>query len=266
MQRRAHTGWIRSNESAQLRLQIANRCRLTASRIDWRAALITTSVQVGLLALLLSSITTASPQRASLGNSGISVFSLASANKPQRAEPKPVDALIVPPPPVRAKLVSVLATVEPTLGPNSEAVTLAGQSCDIATLVGQALEANEDAVASLITMDSASLPVSRATMLWDGDWVLPPTVTNAASLFHIQQSVVAAVLAAPTACQTEPMAGPQFIMLNGVNAGRTIVLVVGSGAWTWDQILPRADLDNEQGEGEWSSLYPAEETENQPTA
>ena len=253
-------------DTAHLRDQFVVRCLSYANRIDWRAALITTSVQFGLLALLLSSITTVTPQRVSAGNSGISVFSLAAASEQQPATAKPIDAEIVPPPLVRAKVVSLLATVEPTLGPNSEAVTLAGQSCDIATLVGQALEANEDALASLITMDSASLPVSRATMLWDGDWVQPPTVTNAASLFHIQQSVVAAVLAAPTACQTEPMAGPQFIMLNGVNAGRTIVLVVGSGAWTWDQILPRADLDNEQGEGEWSSLYPAEETENQPTA
>lgn len=264
MHRRVFINEESPTDTAHLRDQFVGSCLSYANRIDWRAALITTSVQFGLLALLLSSITTVTPQRVSAGNSGISVFSLTAASEQQTATAKPIDALIVPPPLVRPKLVSVLATVLPTSSPPSEAVTLAGQSCDIATLVGQALEANEDALASLITMDSASLPVSRATMLWDGDWVLPPTMANAASLFHIQQSVVAAVLAAPTACQTEPMAGPQFIMLNGVNAGRTIVLVVGSGAWTWDKILPRSDPDSEQGEGEWSSLDSDINIKNRP--
>ncbi len=266
MHRRAIINEGSPADTAHLRDQVVGRCLSFAKTIDWRAAFIALSVQVGLLALLLSSIINVAPQKAGVGNAGISLFSLAATNEQRPVPPQPPDALRAPPPIVRVKAVSMVASVQPAPISTSDAMPAAGQACDIASLVGKALETDEQALASLIIIDSTSLPVSRATMLWDGQWVLPPSLATTSLFSPVQQSVIQAVLAAPLACQTEPMTGPQFIMLSGVNAGRTIVLVVGSGAWTWDQTLPSALPDNDQIEGEWSSLNPNENKINRPSA
>ena len=235
--------------------------------VDWRAASITCCVQIALFAALLSSITSdAAPTKSEVGNGGVSVFSVAQATEPARATPAAVDELIVPPQIVRVEIASLIATVEPQFTPAATVTQAQGQACDIASLVGNALAGSDDSLASIIAIDAAGLPVSRANMLWDGAWVSPASLLDTTPFSVVQQSVVQAITTAPPECQVEPITGPQFIMLDGVNAGRTIVLVIGSGSWSWNQLLPRTDPASEQFDGIWSSLSKGRAANNQPTA
>ncbi len=255
MHGRAFIGGIRTSDWAGL-----------LDQVDWRAASITIFVQIGLFTALLWSITTTPPPKAVIGNAGISVFALANAREPAPTVSVPVDALIVPPPIVRVKLASVIANVKPSPSPPSPILSLSGQACDVASFVRAALTNSPDSLSTLVAIDAASPPISRANMLWDGAWVLPAFERDAASFSIVQQSVVQAIATAPPECQAEPMTGPQFIMLDGVNAGRTIILVMGSGSWSWNQLLPSVDATSEQIDGIWSSRSEGRAANNQPTA
>lgn len=228
--------------------------RSATRRVDWRAAAVTAAIQLVLFAALLSSIASVAALKSEAGNDGISVFTLAQASDPVPAIAQKVEALIVPPPVVRVKLTSLIAAVEPQFTPAAAVAQVQGEACDIASLVGNALVKSNDSLASIIAIDAAGPPVSRATMLWDGEWVPPATMLDTTPFSIVQQSVVRAITAASPECQAEPITGPQFIMLDGVNAGRTIVFVMGSGSWSWDQLLPSAEAEAQEFEGIWSSL------------
>jgi hypothetical protein len=226
--------------------------------IEWRALAMTFLLQTGLLSLLISSITVAAKSE-SIGNAGISVFDLTQSSKPSTSPLKPVDAVIVPPPVARVTLGSIVAAVQPSQSAVNEAASAQVQICNIASSVGQILETSESARGPLLMFDNPAEPISRATMLWDEAWITPPFASDQASLSLVHQSVIEAVSAAPPECRAEMLAGPQFIMLDGVSEARSIILVVGSGKWSWEQLLTAPKPGAEPPEDQWSSIL-----ENEP--
>jgi hypothetical protein len=212
--------------------------RLTALRLpsiagsaplDWRALSISLMVQAGLLSLFISSITIAAP-RGTIGNSGISVFDLAHASQPPSPPHPPKDATEVPPPVVRVEVDSIKAAsrAAPSASPLQ---TSAGEVCDVAGIVGKAVQGNPDTLATLAAIDATDSPVSRAVMMWDGAWV------GADPLAPVHASLASAIAQASPACLAEPLTGPNFIFLDSQTGGKTIVLVVGSGSWRWQDVL-----------------------------
>lgn len=221
------------------------------TRLDWRALSISVLVQAGLLSLFISSITIAAP-RGTVGNGGISVFDFANASPPPPAPPRPPkDATEVPPPVVRVEVDSIKAasTVAPSASPLQ---TSAGEICDVAGIVGKAVQGNPETLAKLTAIDATDSPVSRAVMMWDGAWV------GAEPLARVHASLANAIAQASPACLAEPLTGPNFIFLDSQSGGKTIVLVVGSGSWRWQDVLDDHNALLPSFDTLWPSLLTSE--------
>ena len=199
------------------------------TRLDWRALSISVLVQAGLLSLFISSITIAAP-RGTVGNGGISVFDLAQASQTPSPPRPPKDATEIPPPVVRVKVDSIKAASK--AAPSTALMqTSAGEICDVAGIVGKAVQGDPETLATLAAIDAVDSSVSRAVMMWDGAWV------GDEPLAQVHASLANAIAQASPACLAEPLAGPNFIFLDSQTGGKTIVLVVGSGNWRWQDVL-----------------------------
>ena len=152
---------------------------------------------------------------------------------PNRPSPTPI-----PPAPLAVTSVA-LAAVE---GPPS-LVTTNGAAAKIGVAGGCALP-HDAAVA--IGQDAAAMtevnalpPDMRtsadAIMLWDGRWTVgqgPPTTMAGAALRRVVERVVAE---ASVECRDAKANGPEFIPVP--DGDRTIMIVIGSGAWRWADLL-----------------------------
>jgi hypothetical protein len=89
------------------------------------------------------------------------------------------------------------------------------------------------AALALIPRDARS--VANALMLWDGAWVGTEQRETAQALETLQTSITVAIEAASPDCRSLLVLGPRLIAIPD-NSGATL-LVIGSGAWHWDDLL-----------------------------
>ncbi len=164
--------------------------------------------------------------------------------KEEKAAVEPVEkpTLIIVPEPV----VELPNTSELEAGPvfdiSAAAAAGFGQSCEISETLGRAFQNHATLRQALADWPPQARSVSGAIMLWDGQWVSPGSQVDPASLTLIQRGVIEGIKAAPPECLDEPMAGPRFVIVPSPDS-RNTVLVLGSGAWAWRQIL---DYENER--------------------
>jgi hypothetical protein len=122
--------------------------------------------------------------------------------------------------------------------------TAAG-GCRLAEAVGAAILADGAAMAELDALPPQARTQADAVMLWDGRWQQSASAPQPASaaplngprltLSQLRRVVEQEVRKAETECRDAIVNGPQFIALAGTV--RTIIIVVGSGQWRWEDLL-----------------------------
>lgn len=114
----------------------------------------------------------------------------------------------------------------------------AGKSCDISIWLQSALQNDARVQAAFAQMPRKTRSVANALMLWDQGWVRAEPAA-APGVREIADAVASGVRAAPEACRTALVRGPELITLN--IGDETVVVAIGSGQWTWQSLLePKA--------------------------
>lgn len=104
-----------------------------------------------------------------------------------------------------------------------------GAGCNMTRRLQAALRKDRQAQAAM-----SQAHRGRPIMMWNGDWVRHPS-QEGAGLAAVREAILWEVGFAPEACKTEPQRGMVLISMNdGPGAAR---LVVGSGAWRWQDLL-----------------------------
>ena len=163
--------------------------------------------------------------------------SSSSAPEPQQIPVPPSPAPQTPQPEVHPLLLSPIgAAAVPSSPASASAGSGAGAAgCALAQQTAEAIERDPAALAELDALPPGLRTEADAVMLWNGQWMLANTVPPGVPAGSLRRAVEQVVMAAPAECRDADAIGPQFIPIP--DNGRTTMLVVGSGAWHWADLL-----------------------------
>ena len=142
-----------------------------------------------------------------------------------------------PPPPV---MPSKMAGSKPIVAQESfsvdqESLLLAeGGGCSTLDLVAKSLRAEPAAVAGVARTPPEDRSVAGAVVIWNAGWsetASAPAEPLGPARIVIEQNL----RSIPDTCLDEPVAGPRLVPMP--EGDRTIFLAIGSGNWTWRQLL-----------------------------
>lgn len=126
----------------------------------------------------------------------------------------------------------------------SEAAAGGSGGCQLAADAGIAIQQDPAAMTELAALPPGIRTDADAVMLWNGQWLGEPEPTTAMSppsvTGELRRVVEAIVAAAPAQCRDATAIGPVFVPI--AEAGRTTMVVIGSGIWRWSQLLEEAPL------------------------
>jgi hypothetical protein len=154
------------------------------------------------------------------------------------AQPEPAE-IIRPDAVVELKIESPAAPAEPVFNDAAAEQAGFGTTCDISDTLARAFTGSELVKAELARIGPESRSVANAIMFWDGGWVELPKSAPPEAIDTLRRAIVEGVRAAPPECLAQDITGPRFIAVTG--AGPTMMLVLGSGAWRWEQLLIEAN-------------------------
>lgn len=166
------------------------------------------------------------------------------ADVQQVAQPK----IAAPEPSLELTRVDVSASL-PVMMPVVDTAALDGANpfeggCDLTAQVQDALRHSAAILHQLPTIPAASRSIANAIVLWNAGWIAPQAGPAQAPLVAIRQAIEQLVATSSVACRTQQQTGPRLIYLPD-DTGKTTVLAVGSGQWTWADLsadaLPQAD-------------------------
>ena len=200
-----------------------------------RALLLVVIVAVHVLVVLWLATCAAPVSRPRPDSDALLAFDLPGAGGRDRAAVQPTRMPLEPP--------IALPPLPTANGPRAAAVTTSDATtaapgiggCALAKAAGEAIARDPSAMAELDELPPQLRSSADAVMLWNGQWLgsdIPPPGPDTASLRHAVEQVV---VDAPPDCRNAPAQGPQFIPVP--RAGRTVMIVVGSGAWRWDDLI-----------------------------
>ena len=153
---------------------------------------------------------------------------------PQMAQGKP-------PPPV---LPSKVANPKPIVMSDSFSAELdptplgASGGCAVFDLVSKSLTAQPAVAAALLTTPPESRSIADAVVIWNAGWSNIATLPTD-PLGPARASIEQSLRAVPDNCLDEPVAGPRLVPIP--EGDRTMFLAIGSGNWTWRQLLAETD-------------------------
>lgn len=116
------------------------------------------------------------------------------------------------------------------------AVIAVGGSCDLTQPVQDALRQSADLRRHLPDIPADRRSIANAIAVWNVNWAKPGAAPAQAAFATIRQTIIQTVLAASADCRSQLQAGPRLIYLPG-DFGKTTVLALGSGRWTWQQVV-----------------------------
>ena len=117
--------------------------------------------------------------------------------------------------------------------PDANAQDAAG-GCAALPLIANALVADPAALAAVRGAPPETRSIADAVVLWNAGWAAAastPDMPLAPARSVVEQSL----LALPDNCLDEPVAGPRLVPV--ADGDRTMFVVIGSGNWTWRQLL-----------------------------
>lgn len=121
--------------------------------------------------------------------------------------------------------------------PDASAQDAAG-GCAALPLIAKALVADPAALAAVLGAPPETRSVADAVVLWNAGWTTAAS-TPGMPLAPARSVVEQSLLALPDSCLDEPIAGPRLVPV--ADGDRTIFMVIGSGNWTWRQLLDDPD-------------------------
>ena len=146
---------------------------------------------------------------------------------------------------VELKLATFAVTVDPPVLPaDGDSVAkvaaapqavVGGTGCALNDQVQAALRASPAVKAALAAMPRTARSVADAMLLWDGHWADAAQLGGAGVATPIRATVAAALRSAPADCLAAPIAGPRFLFVPA--DGGTRVIALGSGEWSWSQVV-----------------------------
>ena len=145
-----------------------------------------------------------------------------------------------PPPALPSRLSQpqrVLREIQFSDQPDAIARDAAG-GCAALPLIAQALVADPVALAAVRGAPPEIRSIADAVVLWNAGWAAAastPDMPLAPARSVVEQSL----LALPDNCLDEPVAGPRLVPV--ADGDRTMFVVIGSGNWTWRQLLDDSD-------------------------
>lgn len=181
----------------------------------------------GLLALLLS----VSPE-ATIPDARSGVMSLIQV--------APLAARSKPPPPV---LPSNIGDERPVVAKEIAAEIESGEAgategCATLDLINKAIVSDPAAVTAVLASPRESRSVSEAVILWNNGWIGYAAGANA-PLAPARAVVEQNLSSLGPECLDEVIVGPRLVAIPAGSG--TMFLVIGSGAWTWRQLLDRSN-------------------------
>lgn len=166
-------------------------------------------------------------------------------------EPASAPLLVPTPPPLDVvALARELAVADPTARPRPlshaaasrpEAAAPVSQTadsvstCQMTEQMQARLAADPQVLAALALIPREARSVANALMLWDGAWVGTDKRETAQALVILQAAIGAAIETASPDCRSQPVLGPRLLAI--ADASGATLLVIGSGAWRWDDLL-----------------------------
>lgn len=187
------------------------------------ALVVTIHVAIAFLIIAIRSTVYPPPVKAE----GIAMISLA-ATPPSQAPP--------PPPKMPSKVADKKAELSApaTIYDESSSAGPPSAGCSTLASVSNALLADPVAVASVVNAPPEARSIAEAVVMWNAGWADTADLPNA-PLGPVRAAVEKGLSAIPPTCLDEPIAGPRFVPIP--DGERTMLLVFGSGQWTWRQLL-----------------------------
>lgn len=198
----------------------------------------------GLAAVLLLMISTASKPVET--RPAVTTFDVEQPGPPSLEPPKPkqVETPPQPPEPVIVPVAQIILPTDnfiPVSTVEQVASEASGGGCNLTGTVQLALRADEQVTLDLPTIPTDRRSVANALALWNVAWVEPDGQLPEAALVSIVNTVQRTVAAASDTCRLQVQRGPRLIYLPGV--GKTTVLALGSGEWTWQQVAESSPFE-----------------------
>lgn len=152
--------------------------------------------------------------------------------------PKPVPAPVTLPAPPPPPVVGIAAG-----GVIGASVGVDG-GCAMSIAIAQAIEGTPTAIAALQALPPEVRTSADAVMIWDTGWLRAPSADGSDGLLVVRHVIEKVFAASPPQCVETPVIGPQFIP---VTVGdRTVMLVIGSGNWTWKNLVATESYGGKQ--------------------
>lgn len=204
-------------------------------------------VHVFLLALVL--LTPSSPVVAPGFGASLSVFNVVAADRlpPAQVQPEPPRTPL-PAPIVDLQIETPLEASPPVFSAAAAEQAGFGTSCELAELLGRAFADNPLLRAQLARIGPEARSVANAIMFWDGKWVEVEGRAPEDAIGLLRRAIVEGVRSAPAECLGQDVEGPRFIPVK--EGEGTMILVLGSATWRWEQLLTEERAANETSEEE----------------
>lgn len=127
---------------------------------------------------------------------------------------------------------SVSERAEPQAASGPEA-----KSCNVAGDLIAALQVDDAVIGGLSVLPDEAVSVANAFLLWDGAWLHSPNGDE--TLDPLRDVIQGRLRQSAPHCLAERVEGPRFLILT--TQAHTTVVVLGSGSWTWSDLLGASD-------------------------
>ncbi len=173
--------------------------------------------------------------------SPLSVFDVASEEqRPSPPEPQPEpEEVVMPEPVVDLDLEAPPVAAEPVFDAAAAQLAGFGTTCEVAATLARAFMGSELIRSQLDRIGPEARSVANAIMFWDGQWVDVQGRAPEDAVETLRRAIVEGVRAAPPECLAQDVVGPRFVEIN--EGKGTMILVLGSGTWRWEQLLQEPD-------------------------
>jgi hypothetical protein len=116
-----------------------------------------------------------------------------------------------------------------------------GAGCDLTQPVQDALRNNAAVRRLLPSIPAGQRSVANAIVVWNAHWIDPESIDPEAAAAQaayaaIRKAISQQVASTSADCRNQVQTGPRLIYLPG-SAGSTTVLALGSGTWSWQQLI-----------------------------
>lgn len=147
--------------------------------------------------------------------------------------------------PILQKMPAVAAPIEITAAAATAKGTAA--DCPIVEDVAKGILADPEALQAVINAPPETRSIADAIVVWNAAWApaTTPTIPDApAPLGPVRTNVQATLQSLPEECLSPVVSGPRLIAVP--NGERTLILVFGSGDWSWQTLIEPAPGQSDQ--------------------